>query len=208
MGFVGTGWFRQIGSSRNLSKLVPLGLPASSEGRRGSEGLPGGPRVPDMCRQEGKGDPFPANALQPGGAPCSRGSQCSARPAAQAGFSGQWAGSVAPKSADTEPGFPGVKPTGPQPFSTRRAAAGASREPSSGGRSEEPRGCAATGSWACTSVCPREQLKTCARRGSPPCVPVEVGGPACACADLRYRGKACELHTCVRCVSGPASITF
>lgn len=34
LGFVGTGWFRQIGSFRNLSKLVPLGLPACSEGRR------------------------------------------------------------------------------------------------------------------------------------------------------------------------------
>lgn len=40
LGFVGTRWFQQIGSSRNLSELVPLGLLAYSEGRRGSKRLP------------------------------------------------------------------------------------------------------------------------------------------------------------------------
>lgn len=48
LGFVGTGLCRQIGSSRNLSKLVPLGLPADSEGSRDSVWLPWGPETP-MC---------------------------------------------------------------------------------------------------------------------------------------------------------------
>lgn len=39
LGFVGTGGFQQIGSSKNLSRLLPVGLPAHSEGEGESKRL-------------------------------------------------------------------------------------------------------------------------------------------------------------------------
>ena len=57
LGFVGTGGFRQIGSSRNLGEPVPLGLPADSEGRERFGGAAPGPR---HVRTGGQDGPFPA----------------------------------------------------------------------------------------------------------------------------------------------------
>lgn len=133
LGFVGTGSFRQIGSSSNLSELVALGLPACSEGSRSQGGCPRAQR-PRHVQTGGQGT-LSQESLQLG-RPCSISAEAGAL-----ALKGHGGASLSWASVKTDTEFP----THPQPLSTwRQVAGGSSREPSS----DTPRSTGAEGLWA------------------------------------------------------------